>query len=83
VLARGYVIGSAGYTMSKGDFSIGGAAVASQSTNGLGYGIGAGFEFSLPVLPVVGVEARYRFATNALGGRGGLFYVPITARITF
>jgi hypothetical protein len=84
VLARGYVLASAGYTQTKGDFWFGGSSTAtSTSSNGLGYGVGAGFEFHLPVLPVVGVEARYRFATNALGGRGGLFYLPITARMTF
>jgi hypothetical protein len=83
ILARGYVLASGGYTMAKGDFSVNSAAISSTTQNGFGYGVGAGVELHLPVLPVAGIEARVKYVPSALAGKSGLIYVPITARLTF
>lgn len=83
VLARGYVVAGASYTRTTGDFAIGGASVAGREDSGFGYSAGVGVELKLPILPAAGVEVRYRYTPNALGGLAGLRSIPITARLTF
>jgi hypothetical protein len=83
IVFRGYVVGGASYTRTTGDFRIGGANAASREDTGIGYSAGVGAEFRLPFLPAAGLEVRYRYTPNALGGLAGLRSIPITARLTF
>lgn len=83
IVFRGYVVAGASYTRATGDFRVGGSSPASLENSGLGYSAGVGAEFRLPFLPAAGIEARYRYTPNALGGLAGLRSIPITARITF
>jgi hypothetical protein len=82
IVFRGYVVAGASYTRTTGDFSLGNA-VDREARNGFGYSAGVGAEFRLPFLPAAGIEARLRVTPDALGGRGSLTTIPITARITF
>jgi len=83
IVFRGYVVVGASYTRATGDFRIGTASVAPVEDTGMGYSAGIGAEFRLPFLPAAGIEARYRYTPNALGGLAGLRSIPITARVTF
>ncbi len=83
IVFRGYVVGGASYTRATGDFRIGGLPVTAVEESGVGYSVGAGAEFKLPILPSAGVEVRYKYTPGALGGLAGLRSIPITARITF
>lgn len=83
IVFRGYVVGGVNYSRATGEYGVGSVGFVSQENSGVGYSVGVGAEFRLPILPAAGVEVRYRYSPNVLGGVAGLRSIPVTVRLTF